>query len=66
MPDQPTTYSNSSPPSAYDAFEFRCLETVLNGLDALVYVSDMQTYELLFVSEVRRECMGPPGRQEVL
>ena len=32
------------------AFELRVLETVLNALDVLVYVSDMQTHELLFVS----------------
>ncbi|MDE2599090.1 MAG: GGDEF domain-containing protein [Rhodocyclaceae bacterium] len=42
------------------SFEFRCLETVLNSLDALVYVSDMQTYELIFVSQYGLKTWGRP------
>lgn len=38
--------------------EQRCLETVLNSLDALIYVSDMQTNELLFVNEYGRRIWG--------
>lgn len=64
MPDHPNPASISSPPSVHDAFEFRCLETVLNNLDALVYVSDMQTYELLFVSQYGLNVWGrPEGRK---
>lgn len=45
-------------------FEFKSLETVLNSLDALVYVSDMQTYELLFVSQYGVKVWGQPeGRK---
>lgn len=44
--------------------EFRVLETVLNSLDALVYVSDMQTAELLFVNQYGRNAWGEPkGRK---
>ncbi|MDO9324771.1 MAG: cache domain-containing protein [Methanoregula sp.] len=32
--------------------------TVMNSLDALVYVADMQTYELLFVNEYGRKIWG--------
>jgi diguanylate cyclase (GGDEF)-like protein len=45
---------------AEQSFELRCLETVLNSLDALVYVSDMQTYELLFVSQYGLKVWGRP------
>ena len=43
------------------AFELRVLETVLNALDVLVYVSDMQTHELLFVSRYGIDTWGAPG-----
>ena len=47
-------------PSAAPEFELKVLETVLNSLDALVYVSDMQTHELLFVSRYGRDIWGSP------
>ncbi len=42
-------------------FEFQCLQTVLNSLDALVYVSDMQTHDLLFVSQYGLKVWGDPS-----
>ncbi|MDP2828393.1 MAG: histidine kinase [Sulfuricellaceae bacterium] len=46
--------------SLQDAQEERraILSTVLNSLDALVYVSDMQTYELLFINESTQKSFG--------
>lgn len=37
---------------------YRGIATVLDSLDALVYVADMQTYELLFVNEYGRSIWG--------
>lgn len=37
---------------------FRTVTTILDSLDALVYVSDMQTYELLFMNEYGRNIWG--------
>jgi len=37
---------------------YRNIATVLDSLDALVYVSDMQSYELLFVNEYGRSIWG--------
>lgn len=48
---------------------YQCLTTVLDGLDAIVYVSDMQTYELLYINKYGREALGadthgkPAGRR---
>lgn len=39
-------------------FEFKCLEMVLSSLDALVYVADMQTYELLYVNQYGQKVWG--------
>lgn len=39
--------------------DYRATRTVLNSLDALVYVSDMQTYEMLFMNEYGRAEWGP-------
>jgi PAS domain S-box-containing protein len=33
-------------------------ETVLNSMDAIVYVADMDTYELLFVNEYTKKLLG--------
>ena len=38
--------------------DYHRLVTVLDSLDALVYVSDMQTYELLFANEYGRNIWG--------
>ena len=37
---------------------YRTIATILNSLDALVYVADMQTYELLFVNEYGKSIWG--------
>ncbi len=37
------------------------LMTVLNGLDAIVYVADMQTYELLFLNRYAIDTLGISG-----
>lgn len=41
-----------------DDLSYQCLTTVLDGLDALVYVSDMQSHELLYVNKYGREIWG--------
>jgi len=40
---------------------YRSVATVLDSLDALVYVADMQTYELLFFNHFGREIWGDPA-----
>jgi C4-dicarboxylate-specific signal transduction histidine kinase len=42
----------------YAEESYRSIATILNSLDALVYVADMQTYELLFVNEYGRSIWG--------
>ena len=37
---------------------YRSILTILDSLDALVYVSDMQTYELLYTNEYGRNVWG--------
>jgi hypothetical protein len=37
---------------------YRSIATVLDSLDALVYVSDMDTYELLFTNDYGRKIWG--------
>ena len=37
---------------------YRSIATILDSLDALVYVADMQTYELLFVNEYGKTIWG--------
>lgn len=45
-------------------FEFDCISTILNGLDALVYVSDMDTHDLIFVNNYGEKIWGIPlGRK---
>jgi len=41
-------------------FEFDCIATILDALDALVYVSDMQTHELIFVNNYGKKTWGLP------
>lgn len=40
--------------------KLQCLEAILSNLDLLIYVSDMQTQELLFVSDYGRKVWGEP------
>jgi diguanylate cyclase (GGDEF)-like protein len=45
-------------------FEFDCISTILNSLDALVYVSDMDTHDLIFVNDYGEKTWGLPlGRK---
>ena len=60
MSDSNQRIAANTAPSSEHSFELRCLETVLNSLDALVYVSDMQTHELLFVSQYGLKVWGRP------
>ncbi len=45
-------------PLKTDDLSYQCLTTVLDGLDAMVYVSDMQSYELLYVNKYGRDVWG--------
>jgi diguanylate cyclase (GGDEF)-like protein len=45
-------------PHKTDDLSYQCLTTVLDGLDALVYVSDMQSHELLYVNKYGRNIWG--------
>lgn len=38
---------------------YKAIETILNSLDALVYVSDMQTYDLLYINDYGVAEWGP-------
>lgn len=46
-------------PQKKNDLSYQCLTTVLDGLDALVYVSDMQNHELLYVNKYGRDIWGP-------
>jgi len=41
-----------------DQASYRSILTILDSLDALIYVSDMQTYELLYTNEYGRNIWG--------
>ena len=41
-------------------YQLKCISTILDGLDALVYVADMQTYELIFFNQYGIEQWGKP------
>jgi len=45
-------------------YDFKCLSTILDTLDALVYVSDMETYELLFLNRYGRAEWGNKGQDQ--
>lgn len=40
---------------------FKAISTILNSLDALVYVSDLQTYELIYLNDYGARGWGPIG-----
>ena len=40
---------------------FKAISTILNSLDALVYVSDLQTYELIYLNDYGAKVWGPIG-----
>lgn len=45
-------------PDKTDDLSYQCLTTVLDSLDALVYVSDMESHELLYVNKYGRNIWG--------
>ncbi|WP_430462870.1 GGDEF domain-containing protein [Thalassolituus sp. LLYu03] len=51
--------SKPAPPETASASS--ALMTVLNSLDALIYVADMDNHELLFINEYGRQKWGEPG-----
>lgn len=53
MPNKQTNIENQ----VYD-LNYRSIATVLDSLDAMVYVADMDTYELLFANEYGRDIWG--------
>ena len=40
---------------------YQAISTILNSLDALVYVSDLQTYELIYLNDYGTKVWGPIG-----
>ena len=45
-------------------YDFKCLATILDSLDALVYVSDSKTNELIFLNRYGREEWGYPEQSK--
>lgn len=56
-PNTDTTHGPSSP----EDLSYQAIATVLNSLDALVYVADMETHELIFFNDYGRNWWGAPG-----
>lgn len=54
---QMTDQEDKQPPRVSD-LSYQTIATVLDSLDALVYVADMDTYELLFTNEYGRNIWG--------
>ncbi|MFW5824642.1 MAG: diguanylate cyclase [Marinobacter sp.] len=54
-PGKPTDPARSDDPG------YQAVTTVLNSLDALVYVSDMETYELIFFNDYGKQYWGTSG-----
>ncbi|MFE8072528.1 diguanylate cyclase [Marinobacteraceae bacterium S3BR75-40.1] len=55
---------DSFPPTADASDSLEAVGTVLDSLDALVYVSDIETHELLYINAYGRRHWGPPvGRK---
>lgn len=54
----------SCEPSESLEYAHKSIQTVLDSLDALVYVADMDTYEMLFINRYGRDIWGEPeGRR---
>ncbi len=58
-------------PSQFDALlisesehSFKCLATILNALDAFIYVSDIDTYELIFFNKYNKELAPDPHHKK--
>lgn len=58
--DNPDSAPDSAQnPLTEEAHSYAAISTILNSLDALVYVADMQTHELLFINEYGLAVWGP-------
>ena len=60
---------NPSPPDPVDVphsedLSYQAIATVLNSLDALVYVSDMETYDLIFFNDYGKQFWGKVGQKK--
>jgi len=53
-----TAWVNTVDISVYTDNEYRSISTVLDSLDALVYVADMQTHELIFFNQYGKSIWG--------
>ncbi len=53
--------SQASPDKQALEYGYNSIATVLDSLDALVYVTDMETYQLLFFNEYGRSVWGEPA-----
>lgn len=58
----PTVANSADAPAAVepvnDDHGYQAIKTILNSLDALVYVSDMDTYELLYINDYGKAACG--------
>lgn len=55
---------NVTPGEESEAIGQEAVNTVLDSLDALVYVSDMQTHELIFLNAYGRQHWGVPNKRK--
>lgn len=57
---------NTSPTSKNpeESHSYQALKTVLNSLDALVYVADMDTHEVLFFNDYGKSVWGPSANKK--
>ena len=62
MSQKPTPEAVDS--TAHSPHSYEAIATVLNSLDALVYVADMQTYEVLFFNDYGSLVWGAPGNKK--
>ncbi|GGY72838.1 GGDEF domain-containing protein [Marinobacter zhanjiangensis] len=53
--------NNPDMPSVPEDLSYQAIATVLNSLDALVYVADMETHELIFFNDYGSNYWGNPG-----
>ncbi|WP_286717318.1 GGDEF domain-containing protein [Thalassolituus sp. UBA2009] len=63
MTKPPDTTANTPPDAVQQAAQDSAVVTVLNSLDALIYVADMSTHELLFINDYARQKWGEPGNK---
>lgn len=53
--------STTSSPGTPNDLSYQAIATVLNSLDALVYVADMETHDLIFFNDYGKSVWGTPG-----